>query len=387
MKLMNQSSKFARIGSKAALVVALAAGGAMAGPLNPPAGPITSTYKTLTEVEPRTLLQSVAGNAVSIHRITTPGSYYLGGNISAGAGMSAVEVAVSGVTIDLNGYRITGLAGSGNGIVATAGVVNLTVKNGSITGMGADGIDAINATRTRIESVTVNGCGGAGIYAGASSVLVKAVAEANGSDGINAGSASTLDNCVASGNGGVGIQADASAVVRGSTVINNGGNGIQVGLGSLVADCTSKDAVPAGANGILAGLGAQVKRCTVRNVTAAGIRLESGASALDCNISFARVGVLVMADNSTVERNTISDSVVSGIQLNGADTRVVGNHLTDNATACTTVGNGGNLIMQNSLSGNAANFAFGANDRFGTVTAVGAGAIPAATSSFANLVY
>jgi hypothetical protein len=43
--------------------------------------------------------------------------------------------------------------------------------------------------------------------------------------------------------------------------------------------------------------------------------------------------------------------------------------------------------MQNTLSGNTANFAFGANDRFGPVTAVGAGAIPAATTPYANLVY
>ena len=33
--------------------LALAAGAALAGPLNPPSGPVTSTYKTLTEVEPR----------------------------------------------------------------------------------------------------------------------------------------------------------------------------------------------------------------------------------------------------------------------------------------------------------------------------------------------
>jgi hypothetical protein len=226
-----------------------------------------------------------------------------------------------------------------------------------------------------------------GVLVGSTSVLVSVITEANGGGGIDAGSAAALENCVATSNGGVGIQADASSVVRGSSAINNGGNGIQVGLGSLAVDCTAKDQIPAGANGILAGQGSQVMHCTVRNNTAAGIRLEDGASALDCNVSFNRVGVLVMVNGSMVERNTITDSTTSGIQLNGADARVVGNNLVANATACTTVGNGGNIIMQNSLSGNAANFAFGANDRFGPVTALGAGAIPAATSAFANLVY
>jgi hypothetical protein len=371
----------------ALVVVGAGAAWSVGGPLNPPGGPISSTYKTLTDVEPRILIQSLSGNATSVHRITQAGSYYLGGSITAGAGFSGIEVAASGVTIDLNGFRIVGLAGSGNGIVAGAAIVNLTVRNGSILGMGGDGIDAVANSRTRVESVSVNNCSGAGVLAGSGSVLTSVVTEANGLGGINAGSAAALENCIANNNGGVGIQADASSVVRGSTAINNGGNGIQVGLGSLVVDCSSKDQVPAGANGILAGQGSQVMRCTVRNNTAAGIRLEDGASALDCNASFNRVGVLVMTNGSVVERNAISDSAVAGVQLNGADTRVVGNNLNSNAIGVSTVGNGGNIIMQNTLSGNAASFAFGANDRFGPVIAVAAGAIPAATTPYANLVY
>ena len=63
-------------------LLALAVGGAiaalaLAGPLNPPAGPVTSTYKTLTEVEPRIAinLTNTPGDANSVFKITQRGSY------------------------------------------------------------------------------------------------------------------------------------------------------------------------------------------------------------------------------------------------------------------------------------------------------------------------
>ena len=41
------------------LLAALGAAISIGGPLNPPSGPISSTYKTLTEVEPRILINDV----------------------------------------------------------------------------------------------------------------------------------------------------------------------------------------------------------------------------------------------------------------------------------------------------------------------------------------
>src|SRR5262245_22765217 len=86
-----------------AIAVVAAAGLVFAGPLNPPAGPVTSTYKTLTEVEPRTPISaaSTPGDAAGQFKITQPGSYYLTGNIAAIPGKHGIEIAASGVTIDL----------------------------------------------------------------------------------------------------------------------------------------------------------------------------------------------------------------------------------------------------------------------------------------------
>src|SRR5437868_1893082 len=64
----------------------LAATGALvsvAGPLNPPAGPVAPSYKTLTEVEPRIAVNATntPGNSAYSYRITQQGSYYLTGDV------------------------------------------------------------------------------------------------------------------------------------------------------------------------------------------------------------------------------------------------------------------------------------------------------------------
>src|SRR6185295_11122012 len=82
----------------------------LAGPLDPPAGPILPTYKTLNEVEPRIVINAAntPGDADSLFKITQPGSYYLTGNITGVAGKHGIEVVASGVTLDLNGFDLLG---------------------------------------------------------------------------------------------------------------------------------------------------------------------------------------------------------------------------------------------------------------------------------------
>ncbi|HZW06443.1 MAG TPA: hypothetical protein VFF65_04910, partial [Phycisphaerales bacterium] len=65
-------------------IAALSAVGrnAAAGPIDPPAGPVAPTGRTLAEVEPRTPIGPVTtpGDADAVFKITQPGSYYLAGN-------------------------------------------------------------------------------------------------------------------------------------------------------------------------------------------------------------------------------------------------------------------------------------------------------------------
>src|SRR5438105_3055049 len=92
-----------------------------AGDLNPPAGPVAPTHKTLTEVEPRIAINATntPGDANSLFKITQPGSYYLTGNITGVAAKNGIAIAASGVTLDLNGFDLLGVASSLDGVSVT----------------------------------------------------------------------------------------------------------------------------------------------------------------------------------------------------------------------------------------------------------------------------
>src|SRR6185436_1945782 len=94
---------------------------AFGGDLNPPAGPVGPTMKPLSEIEPRIAISALTtpGDADSLFRITQPGSYYLTGNVTGVSGKSGIGIASSGVTLDLSGFELLGVAGSANGIFTT----------------------------------------------------------------------------------------------------------------------------------------------------------------------------------------------------------------------------------------------------------------------------
>jgi hypothetical protein len=78
-------------------------------------------------------------------KITKSGSYILDANLLVGVILpDAIKVSVSNVSINLNGFAIIGpAAGSGMGVDAV-GQNNVTVTNGTITGMGGAGISTGN---------------------------------------------------------------------------------------------------------------------------------------------------------------------------------------------------------------------------------------------------
>ncbi len=79
-----------RIALSAGFAGLAAAALTVAGPLNPPAGPVAPTMKTLTDIEPRTLVSAAStpgdsANPPSVYTISQPGSYYLAANFQVPA--------------------------------------------------------------------------------------------------------------------------------------------------------------------------------------------------------------------------------------------------------------------------------------------------------------
>ena len=73
------------------------------GPLNPPAGAPVPSMKTLDQIEARTAIESLP------YTISTSGSYYLAKNLQfAATSGDAISITAPNVTLDLNGFTISG---------------------------------------------------------------------------------------------------------------------------------------------------------------------------------------------------------------------------------------------------------------------------------------
>ena len=153
--------------------------------------------------------------------ISKPGVYVLTSNLEVpDVDTTAVAIIVSNVTIDLGGFTIIGPDngnGSGQGISSPTSntIISATVvRNGTIFGMGSDGIFA-SGRGNRIDRVTVVNNGGHGIDAGPAAHVTRSRAAGNTFVGIQASDASIVEqNVSASNTWGI-------AVGAGSTVIGN----------------------------------------------------------------------------------------------------------------------------------------------------------------------
>ena len=379
------------------IIQALAVGGvlatfALAGPLDPPAGPITSTFKTLNDVEPRMAINAVntPGDATSLYKITLPGSYFLTGDTGPiGAGKHGILIAASNVTVDLRGFAIWSNGSTSpalDGIHAGTGVSHVAVRNGFIHTMNGSGIDMSLATGCRIENVevysnrlsgvsagfnaTIAGCvayqNGAGIVLGQNGTITGSTAQENTQDGIVIASG-TVTNCAALSNSGDGIDAQGDCVLVGCTSNENVASGIQAAAGTTITGCT------AGSNnvGINAGGGCTVTGCTADGNTTNGITVTLGSTVSQCTSRANGMDGIRVLDHCAVLGCTCQSNGPGGTTTGGIHATQAGNRIEGN----TCIGGGcgikvdfpENVIVRNVCSGNTLNWSLVANNVYGPI--------------------
>src|SRR5688572_23937956 len=176
-----------------ALVCIAGAALVLAGPLDPPPGTIAPTYKTLADVEPRIAISQATtpGNDLYLFRITQPGSYYLTSNIRVDSINYGIEITVSSVTIDLNGFTMYGGTEPGSsGIYATQNHLrDITIRNGEFSNFedSAINLGSFPVVGGAIENVKCRSNRGHGIWVGNSFRIIGCGSIGNNGDGFRAG--------------------------------------------------------------------------------------------------------------------------------------------------------------------------------------------------------
>ncbi len=344
-----------------------------AGPLNPPAGPVTSTPGP----EPRTVINAAntPGDADSLFKITQPGSYYLTGNITGVTGKHGIEIVASGVTLDLNGFDLNGVAGSLDGVSTTVShLTSIAVLNGSIRNWGDEGVDASFFTTTgcRIERVHASANLGSGIAVGPDARVSHCAASGNGVSGIRAGSGSRVSDCVAFENVGDGINTGSSSAVTGCTARDNTLTGILVGLGSTVSACTSQGN---DGSGISTGVGCTIVNSAAYSNLGSGFAVGGSGTITNCTARFntrngisVTSGVLVL--NNTCSNNRGSGGDGAGINATAGDNRIEGNVCTSNDRGI-DIDAAGNIIIKNTCTSNLTNWTIAAGNSIGAIVVAG----------------
>ncbi|MFG0275449.1 MAG: right-handed parallel beta-helix repeat-containing protein [Phycisphaerales bacterium] len=321
-----------------------------AGPLDPPAGPVASTYKTLDEVEARRPINDVfaPGNANSLHVISQSGSYYLTGPLTVSGLDNAIEVLAPNVTIDLNGYTIAGssLFGSplrGILLVNTAQDAVLTVRNGTITGFTSVGLRSTRVDQSVILRDLVFTANDVGAIVPGDVDAASCAFLRNTGAGLSGGRGSIVRDCRALDNGFAGI-AIQTGRVEGCVAEGNAYDGIVVGVNDDGLSIARNNVANMNSGHGISGLNAIVEGNAVGNNLAGGVRTQTqvsfsllAAGVIENNFlklngdSPGEIGIFISGEHYRVDRNTISGSPV-GILSNGFTDNVFSRNTVDNAT-------------------------------------------------------
>jgi hypothetical protein len=178
--------------------------------------------------------------------LSQPGSYEVNRNLNANG--DCLVIAADFVTVDLNGFVLSG-NGAGAGIAVPAGPVRrgLSVRNGVATGF-LNGIDAANTTGTAVERVYATGNTLHGILAGDRAIVSRSRSTNNGGDGIRVGRGATVAGNVV-GDDQNGIFADAGSSVLHNASRNNRVHGVVMDCPGLFLGNVSSNSGTAGTGG------------------------------------------------------------------------------------------------------------------------------------------
>ena len=332
---------------------------AVAGPIDPPTGPIGPTMKSLNHVEPRIPIgpETTPGDANSVFRIDTAGSYYLTGDVGAEAGEHGIEISASNVVIDLSGFLVRSVSAGSLAPITASGASRIHIRNGFVEGIaGADAIDLGTSRQCVVEGVSVSS-GDISIDAGASAIVRNCTVERSRTQGIVVGSASVVERCTVVDSPfeqSIGITALGASVVRECTVAQYRHIGIRVGPGSRIVDSTVSGpgheqagfivgsasivtgsiAIGNEGFGFFAQMGVRISECIADQNGSDGFSVASRATLRDNTATFNGLapglgsGLVVRGGDSRVIDNLSTSNTRYGIQIQGTTSTVTGNTAT-----------------------------------------------------------
>ncbi len=163
------------------------------------------------------------------------------------SGQDCLTITSNNLTLDLAGFAIVG-AGTGKGIVSSAAIQGVTVRNGTVRGF-AVGV-SLGGTGNAIADVRVENNTDTGLFLGASSIADHLVVQGNWQYGAILSTANTFKNSSVRANGStpvsIGLSAGPGSTITGNTIWANTGTGLFGSTGGTMIGNTVTDTVGVG---------------------------------------------------------------------------------------------------------------------------------------------
>lgn len=210
--------------------------------------------------------------------INEPGSYVVMTDLIGVSQDYGITIDTDDVTVDLNGFTLTGVSGSYDGIMVNSGKNNIAIFNGVIRNWDWAGVDADDCKNNLFEDLRCFGNSQSGLRAGHSNTIVSCVSANNGSNGFSMQEGCVIKTSTAFGNGFIGIKTFSGCVVSECTSRNNTDDGI-FAEGSIVENCSADSNIRYGID-VSSSL---VRGCFTQNNGAGGINLKNNSISFECH--------------------------------------------------------------------------------------------------------
>lgn len=308
---------------------------------------LTDIQNQVGSVEKRIAVNSLSGDANSLHLISQPGSYYLTGNITGVANKYGIEITAANVTLDLNGFTLIGSASSLEGIYADSAASNVTIRNGKLTGWSQANMAAIRlvGVQSQVEDVHVASSYNGIVANGAGARISRCHAiSLTGTGGIIAGtignpstgSASLVADCVVRG-----ITTSVAAVICGiqaTTVTRSHLYDVECSAGQLY--------------GIMAE---NTTGCQVKTLNASStVTYIFSKHATDCYVEQSSLPAVAATETTGINGSMVSNCTIARLQTNSTGgavgikasrvTNCVVQSVTNTAGALNVIGITGNTV-------------------------------------------
>jgi len=250
--------------------------------------------------------------------ISSSGSYKLTSNISFSTqDTDAITIISDNVTIDLNGFSITGpgnsTGSSGSGIICSGNYQNIVIKNGTIRSFVEDGVSLYHVA--------------SGNYDARASAVIGVKAYNNGRWGITAGTSVRIKNCVADTNGqntasGTlcgGIFVNDTCIVKDCVLNDNKGCGIYTYINNLLVNNNVNGTEFQSGVSVGSGISIHTNNNVIDNIVT---RSQGSAS----NVLY---GICIIGDGNLIDSNNISRCSYIDVLLysSSGENTIVGNHI------------------------------------------------------------